>query len=293
MSPNNSRKVAYSLLNVAEVPTSLEHNSVTSMSDHLDNLSNQDISDRAEIASIHRDWLAARAKCMVQRLARRRLRRDIANRSNNLIEAELRLSAARDALASGISRNRVIVKEFLESKKARKWYVGSANSRHRRFLLVPATRLLIDIIAHPEPATRPERCSRCTMLSTDHVAGPALKRLCAANAVISEEVKNVFFYRIHPAFASLLSVKPVPLANSESSDESYNLSLSDSDSSSGSGGSDGSNSSDNSVDSDDSDSSDDSDDSDSDSSTTTVDSGDPFPGSGSENERQGASSDSN
>jgi hypothetical protein len=176
-------------------------------------------------------------KHRLQNASSGRITRSIAARAIALNGAEIRLRVTKDVLASGLEQNIGVIKKFIKDTRAKHWSsdtVDAVDVIHHRWLLVPAIRFVIDVLAHPEPATHAVRCIRSNVRSTNHSTGPTLDKLDKHNVIILQSANNIWLSRIHPNFAALMIVQPTLPAEPEPADKSDRKSTSNTGSLSGS-----------------------------------------------------------
>jgi hypothetical protein len=229
---NNSKTAAYALLLGGTVPSSVEHAAIASSEVAAAALQSADQKDWQAIDQVAHEWKAAKLKHKLAKASAKRIRRRIAERIPAVLQADLRLCEARAVLKEGLVRNFGVIKSFLKRTKAKSWSCDSLDSggiRHRRWLLVPSVKLIVNVIAHPELSTRAVRCERMLSSSSIHALGASIDRLAFVGFLIKETVGPVVRTRIHPDFAALLVIKPVSRAEPVPSDDDDKTSGSDDD----------------------------------------------------------------
>jgi hypothetical protein len=175
--------------------------------------------------------------------AAKRLRGSIDNQNAAVLLADVWLREAHTVLADCFVPNFGVIKRFLKDNKAKSWSYDTfdtAGIRHRRWLLVPSAKLIVDVIAHPELSSRADCCNCMVVSTTIHATFALIDKLALSGFLIKETTGTIIRTRIHPTFAVLHVVKPVFPAKPEPSDDDDKTSGSEDDLTSDTGASSGS-----------------------------------------------------
>jgi hypothetical protein len=218
---NNSKTTAYALLANAQVPTSVEHVAMVSARTAVQALDAAQDLDKELLAKSHREWLEAKLKHRLSKASDKRIRTRMDNRRTQSTAARVALVAAQDTLADGIRGNAAVIKAFLKKSKAKNWHTVHRDPNdvpHNRFHMVPAVKLLVDLIGSPGYCTRAGRCERIGIDTGDHVMGTSINQLFVSD-LLEKDDKPVVSTRIDPVFVATLPLKPITPPDEPPSDE--------------------------------------------------------------------------
>jgi hypothetical protein len=235
MVKNNSKTVACALLVDAQVPSSLAHGAMVAAGAEVLSLREAQDLDQDALDNSRRERLEAQVKRRLSKASDKRIRKRMQNRSISSTAAEVTLLTAQDTLSEGVIANAAFIKGIFKGLHAKRWHSLAVDARGhsgKRYLLVPATKLIVDLISHPDFCTRAERCDRIGIETGDHVMGAAINRL-SVSGILERGNETLVRTRIHPDFAAALTLKPIMAPEEPPSDEDgiYSVGTSDSDSS--------------------------------------------------------------
>jgi len=218
---NNSKTAAYALLATAQVPTSVEHVAMVEAEAAVQSLNDAQDLDQKLLDKSNRERLAARLKRRLSKASDKRVRTRMENRRTQSTAAHLALVAAKETLADGIRGNAAVIKAFLKKSKAKKWHtvhLDTQGVRHNRFHMVPAVKLLVDLVGSPGYCTRAGRCERIGVDTGDHVMGTSINQL-DVSGVLEKDDKAVVSTRLDPRFVATLPLKPITPPEEPPSDD--------------------------------------------------------------------------
>jgi hypothetical protein len=221
MVKNNSKTVACALLVDAHVPSSLAHGAMVAAGAEVLSLREAQDLDQDALDNSRRERLAAQVKRRLSKASDKRIRKRMQDRSTRSTAAEVTLLTAQDTLSEGVSENAAFIKGIFKGLQAKRWHSLAANaSGHlsKRWLLVPATKLIVDLISHPDFCTRAERCERIGIEPGDHVMGASINQL-SISGLLERGHETLMRTRIHPDFAAALTLKPIMAPEEPPSDE--------------------------------------------------------------------------
>jgi hypothetical protein len=195
---NNSKTAAYALLQAGTVTSSVEQAAVIASEVAAAALQIADQEDQQAIDQVAHEWNAAKMKHKLAKAAAKGARGRIDNWNAVVLLADVWLRETRretrTVLPDGLLQKFGVIKRFLKHTKAKAWTYDTFDSAgicHHRWLLVPSVKLIVNVIAHPEPSSCADCCNRMVVSTTIHATGASIGRLALAGFLIKETTATI------------------------------------------------------------------------------------------------------